>query len=379
MRLRHHSGRVVHLSHGTDPRPARTLSDIVERLDAYAAVRAGHDVHTLGVSLWLPPALAAALAIDGRSRTRLRAELDARRLEVVTLNGIACAEDGAEGTRHDAGVEQDGDAGQPDWSSPARLEYTLDLARILVDLLPDDAVRGAVSTIGLGRREGWDEDKEKACSRILGRLSGGLAEVAWQTGRAVRVGFRPEPGAVLDGSASVAAAFARVDKDRLGVALDLAHLACTWEDPAAYLDRLTGAGVPVIHVEAATAVEVADPVAAAETLRRYVDDGRPHAVTTPDGGYVADVAQALREFPPGPWRVLRRVPWGSEPPAPLTATTGIWRSGLRQLLAGAVPGTEYLDIEWQGALALAELGLSPPGAPQPRSAPVSLVDRVAFP
>ncbi|GGQ79762.1 TIM barrel protein [Couchioplanes azureus] len=375
MRLRHHSGRVVHLSHGIEPRPATTLSDVVEQLDTYAAVRAGREAGTVGVSLWFPPALAAALAIDARSRTRLRAELDARRLEVVTLNGVACSADGEPDGEAAPGAAAD----EPDWSSPARLEYTLDLARILVDLLPDDAVRGAVATVGLGRREGWDEGKEKACARILGRLSGGLAEVAWQTGRAVRVGFRPEPGAVLDGSASVAAAFARVDKERLGVSLDLAHLACTWEDPVAYLDRLAGAGVPVIRVEAADAVQVADPVAAAETLRRYAGDGRPHAVTTPDGGYVADLAQALREFPPGPWRVLRRVPWRSEPPPPLTATTAVRRAALRHLLAGAVPATEYVDIARPGADDLADLGLSPPGAPRLPSAPASLVDRVAFP
>ncbi|MFI7597434.1 sugar phosphate isomerase/epimerase family protein [Actinoplanes sp. NPDC049681] len=349
MRLRHHSGRVVHLSHGTDLRPARDLPAVIEQVDAYAAaVRARRDVDTLGLSLWLPPALAGALAIDARSRTRLRAELDARGLEVVTLSGVPYAQGGDQGSD------------VPDWSCPARLEYTLDLARILVDLLPDDAVRGAVTTTGLGRRDDWDEARQKACSRILGRLSGGLAEVAWQTGRAVRVGFRPEPGAVLDGSASVAAAFARLDKDRLGICLDLAHLACTWEDPAAYLDRLAGAGVAVIQAHVAAAVQADDPLAAADTLRGYVTDGNPQPVTTPDGGYVPELAQALREFPPGPWRVLHPVPVGSEPPAPLSATTEIWRTALRQLMGGELPGTEHLDVEWRSAVDLGELGLSPP-------------------
>ena len=77
MRLRHHSGRVVHLSHAMNVRPARDLPAVVEQLDTCAAVRTRLGVDTLGVSLWLPPTLAAALAIDGRSRTRLRAELDA--------------------------------------------------------------------------------------------------------------------------------------------------------------------------------------------------------------------------------------------------------------------------------------------------------------
>lgn len=351
MRLRHHSGRVVHLSHGTDLRPARSLPDVVEQLDAYATavradlVRAGLDADTLGVSPWLPPTLAAALAIDVRARTRLRAELDARGLEVVTLSGVPYAEGGDEGSP------------VPDWSSPDRLEYTLDLARILVDLLPDDAVRGAVTTIGLGRRDGWDEAKQKACSRVLGRLSGGLAEVAWQNGRAVRVGFQPAPGYVLDGSASAAAAFSRLDKERLGVALDLTNVACTWEDPVAYLDRLAGAGIPVIKVQAGAALQAHQPATAAEALRSYVGEEHPHAVTTPDDGYVEDLAEALRDFPPGPWRVQFAVPLGSEPPAPLTATTEISRTALRHLMDGHLPGTEYVDV---AAAGVADLGLSPP-------------------
>jgi len=360
MRLRHHSGRVVHLSHGTNVRPARDLPAVVEQLDTYAAaVRARLDVDTLGVSLWLPPTLAAALAIDGRSRTRLRAELEARGLEVVTLSGVPYAEGGDE------------DPELPDWSSPARLEYTLDLARILVDLLPEDAVRGAVSTSGLGRRAEWTEAKQKASARILSRLSGGLAEVAWQTGRAVRVGFQPEPGGVLDDAESIVAAFARLDRERLGVCLDLANLACTWQDPADVLDRLGGAGISVIRVQIAAALEAADPVAAAETLRGYVEPDRPHQVTNPAGDYVDDLPKALGEFPPGPWRVRYHVPLHTPPAPPLTATTEVWRAALRHLMAGDAPGTEYLDVESASTdtgyaevayakSALGELGLSPP-------------------
>jgi len=358
MRLRHHSGRVVHLSHGTHERPARDLRAVVEHLDAYAAVRDRLAVDTLGVSLWLPPTLAAALAIDGRSRTRLRAEIEARGLEIVTLSGAPYAEGGDE------------DPAVPDWSDPARLEYTLDLARILTDLLPEDAVRGAVTTTGLGPREGWDAAKQKAAARILSRLSAGLAEVAWHTGRAVRVGFQPEPGFVLDDTDSIVEAFGRLDRDRLGVCLDLADLACTWESPVAALDRLAAAGVAVIRVEIAAALEATDPVAAAEALRGYVEAGHPHQVTNPAGAKVADLTQALAEFPPGPWRVRCHVPLHTPPAPPLTATTEVWQAALRHLLGGGHPGTEYLAVEspagGTGAQlaylksVLGELGLSPP-------------------
>src|SRR5436190_2098498 len=84
-------------------------------------------------------------------------------------------------------------------------------ARILLDLLDEDAVRGAVGSIGLGPGAGWAEAEDKASAGILRRLSAGLADLAWQNGRAIRVGFQPEPGCVLDTAEQTVAALSRVD------------------------------------------------------------------------------------------------------------------------------------------------------------------------
>ncbi|WP_307873107.1 sugar phosphate isomerase/epimerase family protein [Paractinoplanes ovalisporus] len=209
------------------------LPVIVSQLDTYGAVRARLGADALGVSLWLPPSLAAALAVESRARTRLRAELDARGLEVVTLSGAPFDEGGG---------------GTPAWDQPARREYTLDLARILLDLLDEDAVRGTVGTIGIGPREGWAEAEEKATLGILRRLSHGLADLAWQNGRAVGVGFQPAPGLVLDSPEQTVAALSRIDKDRLGVCLDLGHVARTWPDPAAGIETVTDSGLAIVEV-----------------------------------------------------------------------------------------------------------------------------------
>jgi sugar phosphate isomerase/epimerase len=238
MRLRHRSGRLVHLSSGIDVHGTRDLPAVVERIDAYATeVRSRLDAGVLAVSLWLPPTLAAALAVDGRLRTRLRGELDARGLEVVTLSGMPYAGGGGENP-----IEE------PDWSDPDRLEYTLDLARVLVDLLPDETVRGAIGTIGLAPKEDWDEETAKTGAGILRRLSGGLADIAWQTGRAVRVGFHTASGYAVDSPEETVAALARIDKDRLGVRLDLEHVTRTWEDPVAGLETLSDAGLSIVEV-----------------------------------------------------------------------------------------------------------------------------------
>ncbi len=240
MRLRHPSGRIVHLSCEIAPQAASNLPAVVAQLDTYGAIRARLGVDALGVSLWLPPSLAAALAVESRARTRLRAELDARRLEVVTLSGAPFDEGG-------------GETPTPAWTEPARREYTLDLARVLLDLLDSEAVRGTVSTIGIGPREGWSDAGEKAALGILRRLSAGLADLAWQNGRAVRVGFQPAPGLVLDSPEQTVAGLSRIDKDRLGVCLDLAHVARNWPDPAAGIETLTDAGLSIVEVRLAAA------------------------------------------------------------------------------------------------------------------------------
>ncbi|MEU4424807.1 hypothetical protein AB0F81_29655 [Actinoplanes sp. NPDC024001] len=251
MRLRHPSGRIVHLSCGISLDQAESLSAAVERLDAAtSALRTRFGSGTLGVALRLPYPLAAALADDGRARTRLRTELDARGLEVVTLSGGPGAEGGGQST--------------VDWSEPARLRQTLDLARILVDLLPAEEVRGALGSCGLGRREQWDGARQQAGARHLRRLSGGLADLAWRVGRAVRCGFQPGPGSVLDSPEETVAALTRVDKDRLGVYLDLATVLRDWPDPEAGVDRLTDAGLSVITVR------ITDPAGGWQPVLRHL-------------------------------------------------------------------------------------------------------------
>jgi sugar phosphate isomerase/epimerase len=289
MRLRHTSGRIVHLSCEVPAQPVSNLPALIDLLDPYGAARARLGVEALGVSFWLPPSLAAALAVESRARTRLRAELDARRLEVVTLSGAPFDEGGGE---------------EPPWTEPVRREYTLDLARILLDLLDEDAVRGAVSTIGLGPRDGWTESSEKAAIGILRRLSAGLADLAWQNGRAVRVGFQPAPGLVLDSPEQSIAGLARADKDRLGICLDLDHAARTWSDPAAGIETVTDAGQSIVEVRL-TAVPGATTEAWRAGLRQLFGAGGPQtenltlvaAAPAPSAVQItADVAYLLAEL-----------------------------------------------------------------------------------
>ncbi|WP_341717129.1 metabolite traffic protein EboE [Micromonospora sp. FIMYZ51] len=380
MRLRHPSGRTVHLGYCTNVHPAEDLTGILGQLDRYAVpVRAALGSDLLGLGLWLAAPVAAELAADPHARRRLRTELSVRGLEVVTLNGFPYASFQAPVVK--------GAVYHPDWTTDDRLRYTLDLARVLADLLPPDAARGSVSTLPLAWRTPWDATRADAARRRLDQLAAGLADVQRETGRPVRVGFEPEPGCVVESTTQAATLLSAVDTEWLGVCLDLAHLACAWEEPTAALARLAAAGLPVVKVQVSAALEAADPTGDAAALRRWVEPRFLHQTRTADCAAASDRAAAtgspvgstvtgsagggpgsagggpgsadpadpawaaddldaaLDAALPGPWRVHYHVPLHAPPEPPLGSTLPVLRTALAALLAGPDVGCDHLDVE----------------------------------
>jgi sugar phosphate isomerase/epimerase len=328
----------MHLAYCTNVHPAEDLDGIVGQLDTYAtAVRRQLDADVLGLGLWLAAPVAAELAGDPARRRRLRQALDTRGLEVVTLNGFPYQAFHAPVVKYAVY--------HPDWTSRARLDYTLDLARVLVDLLPDTAARGSISTLPLAWRAPWDAGRAATAARHLDELSRGLADLARASGRTVRVGFEPEPGCVVETTAQAAAALSGVDTRWLGVCLDLAHLACAWEEPGAALHRLQAAGLPVVKVQVSAALAVEDPATAASVLRGYAEPRFLHQCRTPGGEGTDDLAEALDRGLPGPWRVHFHVPLHAAPAAPLASTVPELRAALAALSAGPEPACDHFEVE----------------------------------
>lgn len=322
----------MHLSYCTNVHPAEDLDGIVRQFDAYAvAIRRHLDADVLGLGLWLAAPVAHELAADPAARRRLRHELDVRGLEVVTLNGFPYE-------AFQAPVVKQA-VYHPDWTTRERLDYTLDLARVLVDLLPDSADRGSISTLPLAWRTPWDAGRAGIAARHLDELAATLDTLE----RPVRVAFEPEPGCVVENTAQAAEALSGVDTDWLGVCLDLAHLACAWEDPAEALDRLAAAGLPVVKVQVSAALEAADPVGAEGVLRRYVEPRFLHQTRSSVGSAADDLDEALDARLPGPWRVHYHVPLHAEPAAPLTSTVPVLRAALRELVRR--DACDHFDVE----------------------------------
>ncbi|MES4887451.1 metabolite traffic protein EboE [Streptomyces sp. NPDC096012] len=344
MRLLHPDGTVVHLAYCTNVHPAEDLDGVLAQLARHAEpVRERLDVPVLGLGLWLARDAAAALAADDGAVGSLRRELTARGLEVVTLNGFPYR------GFHDPVVKHA--VYRPDWTTPDRLHYTLDLARVLAALLPDDAAHGSVSTVPLGWRTPWTAQQAGEAARSLDTLAGGLAALAGDTGRTIQVGLEPEPGCVVETSAEAARHLADVDTDRIGICLDACHLAVGFEEPTAALGRLDRAGLQVVKTQASCALQADDPsdpatraALAAFTEPRFLHQVREQG--TPLRA-VDDLDAALAGGLPGrdPWRVHFHVPLHAAPEPPLTTTRPELEAILAALLGGDTARTAHVEAE----------------------------------
>ncbi|PPF10249.1 xylose isomerase [Rathayibacter sp. AY1E9] len=334
----------MHLSYCTNVHPAEDLAGVVRQLDVYAGpARVAAGLALVGVGLWIPRDLAARLVASAEDRAVLRAALQRNGLEVRTLNAFPYAAFHAEVVKLDVY--------RPDWTTPERLQYTIDCARILADLLPAGA-DGSISTLPLGWREGWGREQDEAACRNLARLVEELRDLRRSTGHAIRLAIEPEPGCILDTVDDVVdwlhPRIGVVDPAYVGVCLDTCHLAVSFADPVSAVRRIRDAGLRVVKVQASAALHLEDPSGRAALTpfveKRYLHQTRENGI---DGVLrVDDLPEALDTLPgTGPWRVHFHVPLHHRPEAPLSATTAVLAEAVSAVDAAWPYDEIHLDVE----------------------------------
>jgi len=363
MRFRHPDGSRVHVAYCTNVHAAETLDGVIGQLRRFATpVREALGVPLLGVGLWLAAPLARELREKPQELARLRAALQEGGLEVVTVNGFPYRAFQAEVVKLAVYT--------PDWTTPERSQYTLDLAHLLAALLPDDVEEGSISTLPLGWREGWGSAQDAAARARLTEVADGLAAIERDTGKTIRLALEPEPGCAAETTEQVLDALAGLDKQRIGICLDACHLAVQFESPQRALEQVAAAGAVIPKTQASVALRARDADARAE-LERFVEPRFMHQTrelvsdetsgessgesTAGEGASgrgegarvlgVDDLPDALRGGLPGEheWRVHFHVPVQLDE----GRTT---QPELRALLAGLVggdgpPRTRHIELE----------------------------------
>ncbi|WP_392543363.1 metabolite traffic protein EboE [Oryzobacter telluris] len=354
MRLHHADGTTVHLAYCTNVHAGDDLDDVLAHLDRFCLpVRRYLGSDLLGIGLWLAAPAARALARDPRAVDDLRSAMAERGLETVTLNAFPYRGFQEPVVKHRVY--------HPDWSQRARLDYTADCAEVLARLLPDDAARGSISTLPLAWRSPWGSAAARSARANLAALAETLDGLEDRTGRSIRVGLEPEPGCVIETTAQAVEHLAGVDRRRIGVNLDLCHLAVQFEDPDAAVARVGEAGLPVVKAQVSAALHASDPSdpGTRAALASFDEERFLHQTRScgPDGtvtsrddlgealGGDAPLADRADDGGPVPWRVHFHVPLDAEPQAPLASTFDHTRSSLAALVGGESALTDHLEVE----------------------------------
>jgi sugar phosphate isomerase/epimerase len=337
MRLRHPDGSLLHLAYCSNVHPADELDGVIAQLDRYAArVRERLDVPVLGIGLWLGRRVVA----DPAAAERLAAELRRLQLEVVTLNGFPYQGFHAEVVKRDVY--------RPSWADPRRRYYTMGLAQLLAQLLPDDVAEGTISTLPLGWRECWGQGAQDAARATLESLAGELAQLEETSGRRIRLALEPEPGCTIENVAQAAEFLAELAPDRIGICLDACHLAVQFESADDALDSLAQSGVPVVKAQVSNALRVLQPSSpdGRALLGGFAEPRFLHQVRERTNGTVAgvdDLPEALEGGLPGKgeWRVHFHVPVNDAE----HTTQPELKQTLAALVGTAVPATHHLEVE----------------------------------
>ncbi len=347
------------LHYCTNVHPCRSAADLPAMLDTYAVGVRERCGFPIGVGLWLPAAALADLQATPAGTARLAAALADRGLVCHTLNAFP------HGDFHGRSVKDR--VYRPDWSDPARLDYTLACGVLLAGLLPEAAV-GSISTLPIGFKGHTHGAGFEAAA--LDRLID-LA-VAWEclrerTGRTIRLAIEPEPFCLIETTDEAIGFFTRLRQaaagrgaeraveEHIGLCYDVCHQAVEFEDAADAVGRLGAAGIRINKVQVSCAIELdhpADPDAR-EALSRFAEPRYLHQTfaRAADGRLlsVADLTAEHARQPPrewleaAAWRVHFHVPVDAERIGPLGTTRGELRRALAAI--GRLADMPHLEVE----------------------------------
>ena len=152
----------------------------------------------------------------------------------------------------------------PDWSTPERLQYSLDAAAVLAQLLPATLSCGSISTMPLAYRGQMLPKDLYAAIRNLDQLVSALQILEQESGKQIRFGLEPEPDCLLDSCSSTVNFFEQaywryschpreISSRYLGVCLDTCHQGVLDESPTDCLQKFSQAGISLAKVQLSAA------------------------------------------------------------------------------------------------------------------------------
>jgi hypothetical protein len=359
-----------HLTYSTLVHPADNWDQLWDSIQTYLPrVKARVSPNQpFGVCLRLAAPTAEILAAKANERKRLKEFLDDHDMYVYTANAFPYG--AFKGTVVKEQVYE------PDWRTEERTTYTTNVADILADICKPE-VSQSIQTAPLGFKPNvtGPDIVDSYTDHVL-RVVAHLVQIEARTGHLVTLGLEPEPRCFLETtdetvdyftghlytgkSARRLAKLAGIPIDtaigalrrHLGVVFDIGHQSVGFEDIPVSLHKLVDAGIPIVKLQEAAAMNIPDVTKEkVEALRRFAKtvylsqtvekkNGRLTHFLNLEDAFAAWTADSGRRD----WRTHFHVPIFLDDLGPLLGTT---RFALEQALSmhRATPLSRQLEIE----------------------------------
>lgn len=236
---------------------------------------------------------------------------------------------------------------KPDWQTNKRVNYTLNLAHILAELLPA-GMDGGISTSPLSYKYWFDD--ASGMEEVFQQSTEHLAQVAWQldeirdaSGKEIHIDIEPEPDCILENSHETISFFKdwlfplgsqylsterdiskekaiEIIQNHISVCYDTCHFAVEYEDPKEAIQAIQRAGIRIgkTQISAALKIGFEDPdqtQSIVSKLKAFEERTYLHQVVEmrADGSRhqyrdLPDAFGAISDHDPKEWRIHYHVP-----------------------------------------------------------------------
>ncbi|SDF97698.1 hypothetical protein SAMN05421827_102295 [Pedobacter terrae] len=207
----------------------------------------------------------------------------------------------------------------PDWTTVERVEYTLRLAEILSQLLPDD-LDGGISTSPLSYKPWFTATEARidattsATANII-KVAEALQQIQVRSGKLIHLDIEPEPDGFLESGPEfidwyenvllAAGKDENLIKNHIRLCYDVCHFAIGYEPHTAIINELQEKGIKIGKIQISAALKAKLPVSVSERnvvldqLSRFDEPTYLHQVIARknDGSLIRypDLKEALAE------------------------------------------------------------------------------------
>jgi hypothetical protein len=289
-----------HLTYCSNIHPGESWLEVFDNLKQYIPELKSRlsPTEPFGIGLRLAD-VAATQLLESNNLAKLQAWLTQEDLYVFTLNGFPY------GGFHRQVVKDQVYA--PDWSTPERANYTLNLTKILANLLPKE-LDGGISTLPLSYKPWWEKDQatfdivlKQSCLNIASVVVE-MIRISEETGKILHIDLEPEPDGLIENTSEVIDFYQNcllpiggnylseklnIEQhlaetkllEHVRVCYDTCHFSVEYEEPQSVFERLQSAGIKIGKIQISAAIQVKIP-ADVEKRSLIVERLRPFAEST---------------------------------------------------------------------------------------------------